>query len=208
MPARRMPSTSSQPKPSRRSITRTRRVTSSGCGRGTTTAFWPVLARTAAMSSMLSASRRKSSSSTMVSANSSTRAGGLASAATGIRPIRRGASQLMAAMSRSHQARHLGPLHLDHHFFAGAQAGGVDLGDRRGSDRGGLEVLEDRLQAAGPGRPRPPARTTSKRSAGTRSRSSLNSLTSSGGNTPSPEERIWPSLMYVGPRRSNALRRR
>ena len=44
------------------------------------------------MSSMLAASSRKSSSSTIVSANSSTRAGGLASAATGIRPTRCGAN--------------------------------------------------------------------------------------------------------------------
>ena len=51
------------------------------------------------MSSMFSASRRKSSSSITVSANSSTRAGGLARAVTGIRPIRRGASHESAAMS-------------------------------------------------------------------------------------------------------------
>ena len=51
------------------------------------------------MSSMFSASSRKSSSSAMVSANSSTSAGGLASAATGIRPTRCGASQAITARS-------------------------------------------------------------------------------------------------------------
>ena len=51
------------------------------------------------MSSMFSASRRKSSSSLMVSANSSTSAGGLASAATGMRPTRCGASHAMARRS-------------------------------------------------------------------------------------------------------------
>ena len=45
------------------------------------------------------ASSRKSSSSTIVSANSSTSAGGFASAATGMRPIRRGASHDIASMS-------------------------------------------------------------------------------------------------------------
>ena len=81
-------------------MTSTRRVTSSGWGRGTTTVRWPVPANTSAMSSMFWASSRKSSSSTMVSANSSTRAGGLVSAATGMRPTRNGAIQAMAAMSR------------------------------------------------------------------------------------------------------------
>ena len=42
---------------------------------------------------------RKSSSSTIVSANSSTSAGGLASAATGMRPTRCGASQAIARRS-------------------------------------------------------------------------------------------------------------
>ena len=45
------------------------------------------------------ASSRKSSSSTIVSANSSTSAGGLASAAIGMRPVRRGASHAIASRS-------------------------------------------------------------------------------------------------------------
>ena len=51
------------------------------------------------MSSMFSASSRKSSSSTMVSAKSSTRAGGLAKAAMGMRPTRCGASHAITARS-------------------------------------------------------------------------------------------------------------
>jgi hypothetical protein len=51
-------------------------------------------------------------------------------------------------------------------------------------------------------------RTTEKGSGGTWSRSSWNSATSSSGKMPSPDERIWPSLMYVGPRRSKATRKR
>ena len=51
-------------------------------------------------------------------------------------------------------------------------------------------------------------RTTSKGSAGTWSRHFLNSSTSSAGNRPSPDEMIWPSLMYVGPRISAASRSR
>ena len=57
------------------------------------------------MSSMFSASSRKSSSSTMVSANSSTRAGGFARAATGMRPTRCGAIHAITAMSRSMRSR-------------------------------------------------------------------------------------------------------
>ena len=51
------------------------------------------------MSTMLAASMRKSSSSTIVSANSSTSAGGLASEAIGIRPTRNGAIQLITRRS-------------------------------------------------------------------------------------------------------------
>ena len=51
------------------------------------------------MSSMFCASMRKSSSSVIVSANSSTRAGGLASAATGMRPTVNGAIHAMTRRS-------------------------------------------------------------------------------------------------------------
>ena len=99
MPAARMPSTSPKWNPSSRSITSMRRVTSVGWGRGTTKSRWSSAAKVMAISSMFSASRRKSSSSMIVSANSSTSAGGLASAATGMRPTRCGASHAITARS-------------------------------------------------------------------------------------------------------------
>ena len=99
MPAAGMPSTSEKLKPLERSMTSMRRVTSVGWGRGTTKSRWPSSAKVVAISSMFSASSRKSSSSTMVSAKSSTSAGGLASAAIGMRPTRCGASQAMTARS-------------------------------------------------------------------------------------------------------------
>ena len=89
-----------------------------------------------------------------------------------------------------HEAGHLEALDLDHYLFAGAQPGRMDLGDGRGGNGAGIEALEDLAQAAGRGRLRPlPARPRSV-SGGTRSRSSRNSPTSSGGKTPSPADRI------------------
>ena len=67
---------------------------------------------------------------------------------------------------------------------------------------------EHRRPAAVRGRPRRCRRTTSNGSAGTWSRQRLNSSTSSGGNRPSPDEMIWPSLMNVGPSASAASRSR
>ena len=99
MPAPCMPATSSKLNPSRRSITSTRRVTRVGCGRGTTYRSCSRSCSIAATSSMLAASMRKSSSSTIVSANSSTSAGGLARAATGMRPTRWGASHAITRRS-------------------------------------------------------------------------------------------------------------
>ena len=95
---------------------------------------------------MFCASRRKSSSSVIVSANSSTRAGGLARAATGMRPTRNGASHAMTAMSARTRSATDGPLHLDDDALAGAQRGRVHLGDRRRRQRlvvdGGEHLVE------------------------------------------------------------------
>ena len=188
-------------------MTRTRRVTRTGWGRGTTTARWSVSANTRAISSMLSASSRKSSSSTIVSAKSSTRAGGLASVATGMRPMRWGASQLMAAMSRVTRR-----LTCGRWTFTTTSS---PLRSRAACtwaiEAAAIGAVPKCSNTSPMGRPRSASttlRTISNGSGGTWSRSSRNSPTSSGGNTPSPEERIWPSLMYVGPRRSNALRSR
>ena len=139
MPAARMPSTSPKWKPSSRSITSMRRVTSVGWGRGTTKSRWSSAAKVAAISSMFSASSRKSSSSTIVSANSSTRAGGLASAATGIRPTRCGASQAMTARSWCTRVDTDGRWTLTTTARAVAQRRRVHLGDGGGGERGGLD---------------------------------------------------------------------
>ena len=98
-PAAFMPSTSSKLKPYRRSITKMRRDTSEGCGRGTMYPVWLRRCNMRDTSTMFDASMRKSSSSTMVSAKSSTSAGGLASAAILMRPMRNGASQAMTRRS-------------------------------------------------------------------------------------------------------------
>ena len=107
-----------------------------------------------------------------------------------------------------HEAGDVGALHLDDDVLAGAQAGGVDLGDRGGGER---RLTSNEANTSSSGRPRSAstvARTSSNGSAGTWSRHRLNSSTSSGGNRPSPDEMIWPSLMNVGPSASAARRRR
>ena len=114
------------------------------------------------MSSMLAASSRKSSSSTMVSANSSTSAGGLASAAIGMRPTRWGASHAMARRSLRTSAGDLRALHLDDHGLAGVQRA------RRGPGRWTPRPAAcGRTRRRWPrawcrGRPRRPRRTTAK----------------------------------------------
>ena len=100
------------------------------------------------MSIMFAASMRKSSSSTIVSANSSTSAGGLASEAIGIRPTRNGAIQLITRRSLCTRRGRPRPLHLDDDLLAGAQRGGVHLGDRGGGERGGVERGEQVLDPA------------------------------------------------------------
>ena len=137
---------------------------------------WSVSARMPAMSSMLSASSRKSSSSTMVSANSSTSAGGLARAATGMRPIRQGRSSSWRPGPGPHEVGDRGPLHLHHDLLAGD--GGWPRAPGRwrrrpAAARSNCENTSSR------GRPRSAStiwRTASNGSAGTWSRRSWNSL--------------------------------
>ena len=91
-----------------------------------------------------------------------------------------------------------GPLDLDHDLglAAWSQTGGVDLGDRgRGERRRASKSVEDLLERAHRGPPRPHGAPSSKDSARTWSRQRLNSSTSSEGKSPSPLEMIWPSLM-------------
>ena len=170
--------------PRRRSMTSTRRVTSTGCGRGTTIVRCSVAASTRARSSMFSASRRKSSSSTICSANSSTSAGGFASAATGMRPTSSGASHASARRSSRTSAATSRPLDLDDDLLAGDEAGRVHLRDRRRGERLGART---RRRPCSSGRPRSrstTARTSANRSGGTWSRSFLNSSTQLVGEEP------------------------
>ncbi len=194
IPAARIPSASLHGKPCRCSITSTRRVTSSGWGRGTTMVRWPVPANTSAMSSMFWASRRKSSSSTMVSANSSTRAGGLVRAATGMRPTRNGAIQAMAAMSR----RTSGATRLRWTFTTTRSPVRRVAECTWAMEAEAMGELSKEVKTSARGRPRSSStvrRTTANGSGGTRSRRSRNSSTSSSGKIPSPDEMICPNLM-------------
>ena len=175
-------------------MTSMRRVTSTGCGRGTTKSRWSSEAKVMAMSSMFSASRRKSSSSVMVSANSSTSAGGLARAATGMRPTRWGASQAMTARSWCTRAATEGRCTL---ITTGVPSRSVAAWTcAMEAAASGVGSTEANTEWTGP-----PSSSTSTRStvahgsAGTWSRHHLNSATSSGGKIPSPEAMIWPSLM-------------
>ena len=83
-----------------------------------------------------------------VSANSSTSAGGLASAATGIRPIRRGASHERAAMSSRNSCATRGRCTFTTTSSPVRRPGGVHLGDRGRRDGGLVEPLEQLLERA------------------------------------------------------------
>ena len=194
MPAARMPSTSPKWNPSSRSITSIRRVTSVGWGRGTTKSRWSSAAKIMAMSSMFSASRRKSSSSRIVSAKSSTRAGGLASAATGMRPTRCGASHAITARSWRTRAETEGRWSFT---TTGVPSRSVAAWTWA-IDAAANEVRSTDENTVPMGCPSSSVSTrpmTGHGSAGTWSRHHLNSATSSGGKMPSPEAMIWPSLM-------------
>ena len=95
---------------------------------------------------MFSASSRKSSSSTICSANSSTSAGGFASAATGMRPTSNGDEPRERAQVLAHERRDSWPLDLHDDLLAGDEAGRVHLRDRRRGERLGRELGEDLLE--------------------------------------------------------------
>ena len=107
-----------------------------------------------------------------------------------------------------HELADRGPLHLDDDVLAGEQRRPVDLCDRRRGEGLRAEVRGTPPPAGLPRSSSTTARTAEKGSGGTWSRQRLNSATSSGGKMPSPDDRICPSLMYVGPRRSAASRTR
>ncbi len=189
MPAACIDSTSSKAKPLSRSITSTRRLTSVGCGRGTMIPRWLVCASTPAMSSMFWASRRKSSSSITVSANRSTRAGGFANAATGIRPTSRGASHESAAMSSRKSCATRGRCTFTTTSSPVCRRAACTWAIEAAAI--GVSSNHSKSSASEPPRSiSTTARTSAKASGGTWSRSSLNSVTSSSGKSPSPPEMI------------------
>ena len=155
---------------------------------------WPVAISTEAMSSMFWASRRKSSSSTMVSANNSTRAGGLVRAATGIRPTSIGAIQDRMAMSRWNWARACRRWTLTTTRSPVRRVAAWTWA----MDAEAMGTRSKEVNTSASGLPRSSSmvrRTVVKDSAGTRSRRSRNSFTNSSGKIPSPEDSSWPSLM-------------
>ena len=147
-----------------------------------------------ATSNMFSASRRKSSSSVIVSANSSTRAGGLASAAIGMRPTRNGASHDMTLRSSNTFVRIPGRWTLTTTSSPVIRWAAWTCAIEAAA-RGTSENQENTSSRGFPRSSSTTRRTESNDSAGTWSRHNLNSLTSSAGNRPSPLEMIWPSLM-------------
>jgi hypothetical protein len=146
------------------------------------------------MSSMFSASSRKSSSSVMVWAKSSTSAGGLASAAIGMRPTSLGASQAITRRSSRTRRATVGRWTFT---TTGSPVRRVAAWTWA-IDAAASGVRSTQRNTASMGRPRSASitsRTTRNGSARTWSRQRLNSPTSSGGKMPSPELMIWPSLM-------------
>ena len=130
----------------------------------------------------------------MVSANSSTRAGGLARAATGMRPTSAGAIHDMTWRSaRTSDATE------GRWTFTTTDSPVVRVAAWTWAmDAAASGVRSNVANTSPSGRPSSSSTTTwttSHGSAGTRSRHSLNSATSSAGKRPSPEEMIWPSLM-------------
>ena len=175
-------------------MTSMRRVTSVGWGRGTTKSRCSSAAKVMAMSSMFSASSRKSSSSMIVWAKSSTRAGGLASAATGMRPTRCGANQAMTARSWRTRSATDGRCTLMTTGVPSSSVAGCTCAMEAAAS--GVRPTEAKTEEMGPPSSSVSTRsTTGHGSAGTWSRHHLNSATSSGGKIPSPEAMIWPSLM-------------
>ena len=128
-----------------------------------------------------------------VSAKSSTSAGGFASAATGIRPTRRGASHESAAMSSRKRCATCGRCT----FTTTSSPVRNRAAWTWAMEAAAMGVSSNHSKSSSSEPPRSistTARTSAKVSGGTWSRSSLNSVTSSSGKRPSPPETIWPSF--------------
>ena len=130
----------------------------------------------------------------MVSANSSTSAGGLARAVMGMRPTRWGASQAMTLRSSRTSRATDGRCTLTTTASPVARVAACTWA----IDAAASGASSKEANTSASGRPRSSSttvRTLVKVSGGTRSRQCLNSSTSSGGKIPSPELMIWASLM-------------
>ena len=130
----------------------------------------------------------------MVSAKSSTNAGGLASAATGMRPTRNGASHDITFRSSKTWVRMVGRWTLTTTsspvWSRATWTWAIDAAARGTGSKFEKTASSGWLSSSSMTR-----RTESNDSARTWSRHNLNSPTSSAGNRPSPLEMIWPSLM-------------
>ena len=176
-------------------MTRTRRVTRDGCGRGTTMACWLGVGQDAGDVEHVLGLEAEVELLHDGLAEQLDQGGGLARAATGIRPTRRGAIQLIAARSRRTRVATSGrctftttllPVRRRAAWTWATDA--AAMGVRSNS----LNCLFERHAQVAPRRCAAPWR-RARRGPGPDTR--RNSVTSSSGNRPSPDDRIWPSLM-------------
>ena len=130
----------------------------------------------------------------MVSANSSTSAGGLARAAMGMRPTRNGASQAMTLRSACTRVATDGRCTLTTTSSPVRSVAACTWAMEAAAS--GVRSKWAKTDSSGaPSSDSTTWRTAHHGSAGTWSRHFLNSATSSSGKRPSPLEMIWPSLM-------------
>ena len=134
----------------------------------------------------------KSSSSVIVSANSSTSAGGLASAVIGMRPTSFGAIHASTARSRSTRLRMRGRCTLTMTRVPSTSRASCPWAMEAA---GGLSVEWAKRSSSGPNSVSTRSRIADHRSGGTWSRHIRHSATSASGKTPSPAAMSCASLM-------------
>ena len=175
-------------------MTRTRLVTSSGWGRGTT--IEPLIATGEHLGDVEHVLRLEPEVELLDDGlgEQLDQGGGIGQGGDGYATHQDGGDQRHGGDVEPDQGGHVAALDLDHHPLPGAQRGRVDLGDRGRCDGGAVERDEDLARGAAEVLLECPA-DRRKGLGGTRSRRSRNSSTSSSGKIPSPAEMIWPSLM-------------
>ena len=101
------------------------------------------------------------------------------------------------------------PLHLHHHLLAAVGGGAVDLRDGGARERHLVERGEAAPRPCARGRARSRSRISRERRPAARRPAATRAPRSSGrGGGPGREERIWPSLMKVGPSSPSICRKR